>query len=123
MVAAPPIVPSHLAMLAARKVAALKSIGWLLVEAGGRLVGMVDQRMLAASRGDELVSACMTVLHIAVRPTTTLARAYAVLVQHRLPWLPVAAGRFIVGAVSREALEHALAGASEGPVRAARVAA
>ncbi len=48
-----PIVPSHLTMAAARKIAALKSVGWLLVEAEGRLIGVLDQRALSASRDDD----------------------------------------------------------------------
>jgi CBS domain-containing protein len=124
MTAVAPIVPCHLAMAAARKIAALKSVSWLLVEADGRLVGTLDRRALMVSGDDDLVSACMTELPLAVLPTTTAASAYELMVQHRLTWLPVAAGTmFIVGAVSRQILERVLAGASRGAARLTHAAA
>jgi predicted transcriptional regulator len=123
MTAPAPIMPSHLAMVAARKIAALKSAAWLLVEAEGRLVGILDRRALTDSRDDELVSARMTALRVAAGPSTAIARAYDLLVQQRLGWLPVAAGMFVVGAVSRARLEHALAGLSGGAAGVARITA
>jgi CBS domain-containing protein len=103
-----PIVPGHLTMGAARKIAALKSVRWLLVEDEGILIGFVDPRTLAVSRDDDLVSARMTTLGLAVSATASAARAHALLCQRRLAWSPVVAGMFVVGAVSRVALERTL---------------
>jgi CBS domain-containing protein len=118
-----PIVPSHLSMAAARKIATLKSVACLMVEAAGRVIGILDQRALTIGRGDDLVSTRMTGLTLAVRPTTTAARAHELLVQKRVAWLPVVAGMFVVGTVSRQALDRALAPVSDHATCVANVAA
>jgi CBS domain-containing protein len=118
-----PIVPSHLTMAAARKIAALKSVPWLLVEAAGKLIGILDQRALATSRDEDFVSTHTTMLTMAVTPATSVASAHALLMQNRVAWLPVVAGMFVVGAVSREALSAAMARASDRETRVAHLAA
>jgi CBS domain-containing protein len=116
-----PVVPSRLAMSAARKVAALKSVPWLLVEESGRLTGLLDAGALSAGRDEDPVSAHMTALTAAVTPQTTVARAHALLVKTRLAWLPVLAGIFVVGTASREVLDRAMARTSRHAARAARM--
>jgi CBS domain-containing protein len=118
-----PIVPSHLVMAAARKIAGLKAASSLLVELEGRLVGYVDGLRLEAGRDGELVGTCMTPLGLALLPMTTAARALELLAQHHLACLPIAAGMFVVGAVSRAQLERALVERAADTARVIRAAA
>ena len=103
------IVPWQLSVSAARKVAALRPMGLLLVEADGVLVGMVDGRALDGAADTDPVTACMKSLRFGVRPTMTVARARELLILHRLTALPVVVGRFLVGTISRQAVERAIA--------------
>jgi CBS domain-containing protein len=118
-----PIVPSHLSMGAARKVAALRSASLLLIEADGRLVGVLDDRALAGAPDADLVEAWRTPLVVAVQPTTTAGRARELLAEHRAACLPVTAGMFVIGTISRERLERALSDPVRIAQRAMRAAA
>ena len=113
----PPIVPSHLTISAARKIAVLKSACRLLVECAGRLVGSLEPHALARCSDDEPISTVMTELCCFVNPTTSVAQAHELLVRHHLDWLPVTAGTFLVGTVAREALERANTGPWSQPGR------
>jgi CBS domain-containing protein len=56
-------------------------------------------------------------LALTVSPSATVDRARELMVKHQLTVLPVVAGMFVVGSVSRHAVERALAGrASAAPV-------
>jgi hypothetical protein len=118
-----PIIPCRLTMRAARKIAALKSAAWLLVEDDGGLLGVVDPGTLAVSGDDDLVPARMRRLWLAVPATATAARAHVLLSRRFLAWAPVVAGMFVVGAVSRDALSRALSARTEVAGGAAAAAA
>ena len=108
----PPIIPWHLTVGAARKIAELKSTMILLVEEERRVVGVIDRRTLDTAGDADPVTACMRSLLLCAQPNTTARRARELMVKHRLPALPVAAGMFVLGSVTREAIERAMAGTS-----------
>jgi len=102
-----PVIPLHLAMGAARKVAALKRVALLLVESEEHLVGIVDERALATSTDETPIAAAMTPLEICLRPAMTAAEARALFAQTRAAVLPVIAGGFVLGAITRGDVEQA----------------
>ena len=106
----PPIVPAHLKMAAARKIARLKGADMLLVEDGGQILGVVDGYTLEGAAENALVSDGMKPMCPCVRPDSGAHRARDLLARHSLPALLVIVDRFVVGAVSRAAVERALAG-------------
>jgi len=106
----PPIVPAHLTMAAARKIARLKSADILLVQDGEQMVGVVDGYALEAAAADALVSDGMKPMFPCVRPDSGPHRARDLMARHSVPALIVAVGRFVVGTLSRPAVERALAG-------------
>jgi hypothetical protein len=70
-----PVIPAHLTMAAARKVAELKSSSIVLVERDGVLVGIIDQPALTASADDARTGAAMRPLDVCLGATTSLACA------------------------------------------------
>jgi CBS domain-containing protein len=104
----PPVVPAHLTVAAARKIARLKSADMLLVEDGGRMVGVVDGYTLEGAAPDAPVTEGMKPSFPYLRPDSDVRRARDLLVKHGVPALLVAVGRFVVGAISRAAVERAL---------------
>jgi len=102
-----PAVPAHLPMSAARKVAELKGASLLLVERDGMLLGVIDQRALLAAADDLEVAAAMKRLDLCVTPSTTIDRARDLLRRTGADGLPVAAGTFLLGVVTRAAIERA----------------
>jgi CBS domain-containing protein len=117
------MVPSHLSMGAARKIATLRSADLLLIEADGRLVGLLDDRALATAHDADLVEAWRMPFVASVQPNTTAAQARKLLAEHRAACLPVLAGMFVVGTVSRKGIDRALADSARLAERAARAAA
>jgi hypothetical protein len=103
-----PIVPAHLKMGAARKIAELKRSSVLFVERDGRLMGSLDQQALVEAPDDAEVSSCLRSIELCLGPSTTAARAQELFVRSRTTALPVAAGAFLLGAVSRSDVERAL---------------
>ena len=110
----PPSVPAHLTMAAARKIARLKSADLLVVEDGDQMVGIIDGYTLEGPAADALVVDGMKPVFPCVRPDSGAHRARDLLARHGLPALLVTVGRFVVGAVSRAAVERALAGDRRG---------
>jgi CBS domain-containing protein len=105
-------IPSWISMAAARKIAALKKAEHLLVEDHGQLVGVVSGSDMLAAPGDDTVGAWTMRARISVSPMTPIARARHLMAKNRLPCLPVLAGAFLVGLVTREAVERAIARAA-----------
>ncbi len=103
-----PVVPARLAMAAARKIAALKRTAVLFVERDGRLVGILDERVLVEAPDDAEIAACLRPIGLCLRPTTSAARAREIFRRSRISALPVAAGAFLLGSVSRAEVERAL---------------
>jgi CBS domain-containing protein len=102
-----PVVPAHLRMDAARKVAALKRISLLLVERDERLVGFIGERALATEADAMPIAAVMKPLGACLRPGMSAAQARALFSRTGAAVLPVIAGGFVLGAVSRGAVERA----------------
>ena len=103
-----PVIPSHLSMDAARKVAVLKQIPLLLVERDGQIVGTIDERAFATDYNLAAVAAAaMTPLGACMRPSTPVTEARELFVRARADILPVVAGGFILGAVTRSDVERA----------------
>ena len=104
-----PVIPSHLSMDAARKVAVLKQSSLLLVERAGQIVGTIDERAFATDYDLAAVAAAaMTPLATCLlRPATPVTEARELFVRARADILPVVAGGFILGAVTRSDVERA----------------
>jgi len=103
-----PVIPSHLSMDAARKVAVLKQSSLLLVERAGQIVGTIDERAFATDYDLAAVAAAaMTPLATGLRPSTPVTEARELFVRARADILPVVAGGFILGAVTRSDVERA----------------
>jgi CBS domain-containing protein len=103
-----PIIPAHLSMAAARKIAELKQATVLFVEREGRLMGTLDQQALVEAPDDAKVADCLRSIELCLGPTTTAQRAQELFARTHTTALPVAAGAFLLGAVSRADVERAL---------------
>jgi CBS domain-containing protein len=95
-------------MAAARKVAELKRAVVLFVERDGRLLGTLDEHTLVNAADDAEVAGCLRSIELCLGATTTAERAQELFVRSRTTALPVAAGAFLLGAVSRADVERAL---------------
>ena len=102
-----PVVPSHLSMAAARKVALVSQISRLLVERDDHVVGTIDDYALAADHDLTAVAAAMRPLATFLRPSTPVTEARELFIRARAAILPVVAGGFILGAVTRRDVERA----------------
>ncbi|HVV17046.1 MAG TPA: CBS domain-containing protein [Polyangia bacterium] len=120
---AAPVIPAHLTMAAARKVAELKRSLVLLVERDGVLAGVVDQQKLLASPDDVRAGQAMRPLETCLAATTPLARARELFVRTGSAALPVAAGAFLLGVVTRASLDRALRELERLDLEAGRAAA
>jgi len=95
-------------MDAARKVAVLKQSSLLLVERAGQIVGTIDERAFATDYDLVAVAAAaMTPLATCLRPATPVTEARELFVRASADILPVVAGGFILGAVTRSDVERA----------------
>ena len=103
-----PIIPAHLSMAGARKIAELKRATVLFVERDGRLMGTLDQQALIEAADEAKVADCLRAIELCLGPTTTAERAQELFRRTRTTALPVAAGAFLLGAVSRADVERAL---------------
>ena len=103
-----PIVPAHLSMAAARKIAELKRATVLFVERDGRLMGTLDEHALVEAPDEAEVARCLRTIELCLGPSTTAERAHELFVRSCTTALPVAAGAFLLGAVSRADVERAL---------------
>lgn len=101
-----PVVPAHISMDAARKIARLKSADALVVEDKGNLVGWLDACSLREAGGGQRVDVCVKSLRLCLTPTTTVSEARALFVKSGASSLPIAAGPFLIGSVSRAAVER-----------------
>jgi CBS domain-containing protein len=95
-------------MAAARKIAELKRATVLFVERDGRLMGTLDEHALVEAPDDAAVAVCLRSIELCLGPTTTAERAQELFIRSRTTALPVAAGAFLLGAVSRADIERAL---------------
>jgi CBS domain-containing protein len=95
-------------MAAARKIAELKRATVLFVEREGRLLGTLDEHAMVEAPEDAEVTDCLRSIELCLAPMTTAERARELFVRSRTTALPVAAGAFLLGAVSRADVERAL---------------
>src|SRR5579871_943366 len=102
------VVPAHLPVGAARKIAALRRAAVLLVESGGRLLGLLDARALAEAPAEAEALSVARPVDLGLRPTTSVLRARELLIRARMTALPVAAGAFLLGVVHLADVERAL---------------
>jgi len=109
-----PVIAAHLPMAAARKVAALKRIGVLLVEREEQIVGTVDESVLSAADDETPTATAMNPLCLCLSPAMSVAQARELFIRARATVLPVIAGGFVLGAVARADLERTKPRASEG---------
>jgi CBS domain-containing protein len=100
-----PTVPEQLTVSAARKIANLKHTSWLFVGTDGSLLGILDVAALPSAADGDLVSVHTKPIALGLRPTSPASIARGLLRQHGLPCLPVTVGKFLVGTVSREAVD------------------
>jgi hypothetical protein len=103
-----PVIPAHLPMGGARKIAALKKTSLLFVARGAQLVGILDAGALAGAPDIEHAEAWMSSIDGCLSAATPLVRARELFVRAGTATLPVAAGVFLIGAVSRGDVERAL---------------
>lgn len=103
-----PVIPAHLTMAAARKIADLKRSPVLLVERDGLLAGVIDQHGLLASADDVRAGDAMRPLESCLGANTPLASARELFVRTGSAALPVAAGAFLLGVVTRASVDRAL---------------
>ena len=87
-----PVIPAHLPMGAARKIATLKSIGLLLVELEDQIVGMIDEIVLAGAADATRTGRAMNPLDFCLRPAMPIAQARELFLRARVSILPVLAG-------------------------------
>jgi len=102
-----PVIAAHLPISAARKVAALKGIALLLVELDEQIVGIVEESILAGADEETPTTKAMKPLGSGLRPSMSVAEAREMFVRQRATVLPVIAGGFVLGAVTRAAVERA----------------
>jgi CBS domain-containing protein len=103
-----PVIPAHLPMGAARKIATLKSISLLLVELEDQIVGMIDEIVLAGAADATRTGRAMNPLDFCLRPAMPIAQAGELFLRARVSILPVLAGGFVLGAVTRADVERRL---------------
>jgi CBS domain-containing protein len=103
-----PVIAMRLSMAAAREIAALKRTALLLVESDDLLVGVIDERPLATAGNDVGVADVMKPLGVCLHPAMAIARARDVFLAERAPILPVVAGGFVIGAITRGEVEAEL---------------
>jgi len=115
-----PAVPEHVTIGAARKVAELKHVAELFVERDGRLVGVLNERTLAATDEGVGVETVMASIDGCLHPAMPASRARELFMQSGASILPVTFGALLLGALSRVDVEQALAhrGAAPRPRRA-----
>jgi hypothetical protein len=101
-----PVIAADLPMVAAREVAAMKRIALLLVEFEEQIVGTVDESVLVAAAAQTPTVAAMRPLDVCLRPAMSVAQARELFVQARATVLPVIAGGFVLGAVTRADIER-----------------
>lgn len=105
-----PVIPAHLSMAAARKVADLKRVTLLFVEHEGSLLGLLDEGALLQAADDAPVTRGLTPIADYLHPELPAVRARELFRRARATFLPVAAGMFLLGMVSRADVERAAHG-------------
>jgi CBS domain-containing protein len=103
-----PVIPAHLPMGGARKIAALKRVALLFVARGAQLVGILDERALSAAPDGAPAEAWMSPVAGCLSAATPLPRARELFILNGTATLPVAVGAFLIGSIGRGDVERAL---------------
>lgn len=113
-----PVIPVHLAMAAARKIAALERVALLLVERDDTVVGYLNERTLATAPDDAPVADFVTRLDRCLHPAMSIADARRCFISARAGALPVVVAGFVLGAMARRDVERnpAARASGAGPV-------
>ena len=90
---------------AARRLANDNGIDHLLVLDNGTLAGIVCRDDLRLAGSDSLVRECMSSPVLCIGPDTTLDEAAQIMADEDVSCLPVVTGTFLVGIVTRSALD------------------
>ena len=90
---------------AARRLANDNGIDHLLVLDNGTLAGIVSREDLRLAGRDSLVRECMSSPVLCIGPDTTLDEAAQIMADEDVSCLPVVTGTFLVGIVTRAALD------------------
>ena len=101
-----PVIAADLPLAAARKAAASKQIAVVLVELEEQIVGTIDEGVLAVGDDETPTGTAMKPLRLYLRPAMSLGQAHALFVRARATVLPVIAGGFVLGAVTRADVER-----------------
>jgi CBS domain-containing protein len=99
----------------AQRLAFENGIHHLLVLENGTLAGIICREDLRLASSDSLVGDCMSSPVLCITPETTLQEAVDIMGANDIDCLPVVTGAFLVGIVTRNALEGAGLAAEEGP--------
>jgi CBS domain-containing protein len=91
----------------AQRLAFENGIHHLLVLDNGTLTGIICREDLRLASSDSLVGDCMSSPVLCIAPETTLQEAVDIMGANDIDCLPVVTGAFLVGIVTREALEGA----------------
>ncbi len=103
-----PVIPAHLPMGGARKIAALRQAALLFVSRGAQLVGILDDRALSAAPDGARAEVWMSPVAGCLSAATPLVRAIELFILSGSATLPVAAGAFLIGTIARADVERAL---------------
>jgi CBS domain-containing protein len=76
----------------------------LLVLDQGVLAGIVSRGSLASMKGNDLVKVKMSSPVLCIAPETTVAEALQIMKENSVSYLPIVAGGFMFGAVTRSML-------------------
>jgi hypothetical protein len=109
MITSVPAVPPWIPVRAARRVAELKGTAHLLLEENGCLLGLARMSELGAASDDDPIAAWSSSAAAFVGPHTSVARTREMMLKNATTCLPVIAGAFLIGLVTRDAVERALA--------------
>ncbi|HEY6477676.1 MAG TPA: hypothetical protein VI456_13930 [Polyangia bacterium] len=107
-IGAVPVIPAHLPIWGARKIAALKETTLVFVAHGAQLVGFLDLGSPAGAPDGDRVELWMSPIAGCLSAATSLVRARELFVRAGTATLPVAAGGFLIGALARADVERAL---------------
>jgi predicted transcriptional regulator len=100
------VIPIHLDMAAARRIAAVKRVALLLVERDGCLVGYVNERALASTPDEAPVADFLTRLDRCLQASMSTADARRCFIAARAAVLPVVAAGSVLGAIARGDIER-----------------
>lgn len=95
-------VPSWFTVAAARQVARLKKVDYVLVVEREAVVGLVTGAHLAAAAPTELLARCMSPCTSWLAPENSVDDAWQLMIAQDLACVPVASGAVLMGVITRQ---------------------